>query len=272
LGEGTHTFDDGAAYERFMGRWSRAAGAIFLDWVAPPRDARWLDVGCGTGVFTELVLDRCSPATVIAIDPSAAQIGLARSKLIAALASKASSQRGNSIVRAHSASEDARNRAGDTRPEPGSSARAQRADFLIADAQALPFPDGAFDVVASALVINFIPDRARALAEMRRVGRPGGVVASYVWDFAGERSPGSALRRAMRRVGADGPAVPGTETSRLDAIGALFAQAGLQEIAGRTIDVTVSFSDFDDFWRSQTLSSNPTGKMIAPCRRPTGRN
>jgi SAM-dependent methyltransferase len=222
LGEVTHTFDDGAAYERFMGRWSRAAGAIFLDWVAPPRDARWLDVGCGTGVFTELVLDRCSPTTVIAIDPSAAQIELARSKLIA-----------------------------------------QRADFRVADAQALPFPDGVFDVVASALVINFIPDRPRALAEMRRVGRPGGLVAGYVWDFAGERSPGSVLRRAMRRVGADGPAVPGTQTSGLEAIRALFAQAGLQEIASRTIDVTVSFPDFDDFWRSQTRSSNPTGKMIA---------
>jgi len=227
LAEATHLFDDGAAYERFMGRWSRAAGAIFLDWIAPPRDARWLDVGCGTGVFTELVLERCSPMSVIAIDPSAAQIELARSKPIAA------------------------------------EVRAQRADFRVADAQALPFPDGAFDVVASALVINFIPDPARALAEMRRVGRPGGVLAGYVWDFAGSRSPGSLLRRAMRRIGADGPAVPGTETSRLDAVRRLFAQAGLQEIASRTIDVTVSFPDFDDFWQSQTRRSNPPSKMIA---------
>ena len=222
MAEATHTFDDGAAYERFMGRWSRAAGAIFLDWIAPPGDARWLDVGCGTGVFTELVLDRCAPTTVIAIDPSAAQIELARSKQVA-----------------------------------------QRADFRVADAQALPFPDGAFDVVASALVINFISDPARALAEMRRVARPGGVLAGYVWDFAGGRSPGSLLRRAMRRIGADGPAVSGTETSRLDAIHGLFAQAGLQEIVSRTIDVTVPFPDFDDFWQSQTLSSNPTSKMIA---------
>lgn len=55
-------FDDGAAYENFMGRWSRQIGAVFLDWLSPPRDARWLDVGCGTGVFTQLVLDRCNPA------------------------------------------------------------------------------------------------------------------------------------------------------------------------------------------------------------------
>jgi ubiquinone/menaquinone biosynthesis C-methylase UbiE len=222
VAEMTHTFDDGAAYERFMGRWSRAAGAIFLDWITPPKDARWLDVGCGTGVFTELVLDRCSPATVIAVDPSAAQIELAHGKPVA-----------------------------------------QRADFRVADAQTLPFPAGAFDVVASALVINFIPDPARALAEMRRVARPGGVLAGYVWDFAGSRSPGSLLRRAMLRIGADDPPVSGTETSRLDAIRQLFAQAGLQEIASRTIDVTVSFPDFDDFWQSQIQRSNPTSKMIA---------
>jgi ubiquinone/menaquinone biosynthesis C-methylase UbiE len=222
LAETTHTFDDGAAYERFMGRWSRAAGAIFLDWIAPPKEARWLDVGCGTGVFTELVLDRCSPATVIAIDPSAAQIELAHGKPVA-----------------------------------------QRADFRVADAQALPFPAGTFDVIASALVINFIPVPAQALAEMRRVGRPGGVLAGYVWDFAGSRSPGSLLRRAMRRIGADDPPVSGTETSRLDAIRQLFAQAGLQEIASRTIDVTVPFPDFDDFWQSQTQRANPTSKMIA---------
>jgi SAM-dependent methyltransferase len=218
----THTFDDGAAYERFMGRWSHAAGAIFLDWIAPPKDARWLDVGCGTGVFTELVLDRCAPATVIAIDPSAAQIELAQGKPVA-----------------------------------------QRADFRVADAQALPFADGAFDVVASALVINFISDRARALAEMRRVGRPGGVIAGFVWDFAGSTSPGSPLRRAMRRTGADVPNVPGTETSRLDAIHRLFTQAGLLEIATTTIDATVSFPDFDELWQSQTQSCNPTSKTIA---------
>jgi SAM-dependent methyltransferase len=222
LAEATHQFDDGAAYERFMGRWSQAAGAIFLDWVAPPRDARWLDVGCGTGVFTELVLDRCSPMSVIAIDPSAAQIELARSKPVA-----------------------------------------RRADFRVTDAQALPFPDDAFDVVASALVINFIPDRARALTEMRRVGRPGGVLAGFVWDFAGSSSPGSPLRRAMRRTGADVPNVPGTETSRLDAIHRLFAQAGLHEIATTTIDATVSFPDFDELWQSQTQSCNPTSKTIA---------
>ena len=78
---GAINFDDAAAYERFMGRASRAAGALFLDWVAPATRARWLEVGCGTGAFTQLVSERCRPATIVAVDPSAAQIAFARDRL-----------------------------------------------------------------------------------------------------------------------------------------------------------------------------------------------
>ena len=215
-------FTDGAAYERFMGRWTRAAGSIFLGWVAPPTGARWLDIGCGTGAFTELVVDTCSPATVVAVDPAEPQIELARKKPLA-----------------------------------------QRADFRVADAQTLPFSDGAFDVVVSALVINFIPDRPRALAQMRRVCRPGGVIAGYVWDFAAQRGPNSPIRIGLSEIGAKPPPVPGTEDSRLEALTSLFAGAGLTDIAKKTIEVRMSFPDFNDFWQSQTPSYSRTGKMIA---------
>jgi len=221
MAHNTH-FTDGAAYELFLGRWTRAAGAVFLEWVAPPGRARWLDIGCGTGVFTELVLDTCSPATVIAVDPSEAQIKHARSKPVA-----------------------------------------RRADFRVADAQDLPFPDGAFDIVASALVINFIPDRPRAIAEMRRIGRRGGVVAGYVWDFAGGRAPNSPIRDGLSRIGAESPTVAGREDSRLEALSALFTKGGLKDVATRAIDVTTSFPDFDEFWRTQTPAYSPTGKVMA---------
>ena len=56
MAEIAQSFDDSAAYERFMGRWSRAVGPMFLAWVAPPSGARWLEIGCGTGVFTEVTL------------------------------------------------------------------------------------------------------------------------------------------------------------------------------------------------------------------------
>lgn len=73
-------FDDGAAYERMMGTWSRIAGATFLDWLDAPPGLRWLDVGCGNGAFTQLLVQRCAPAQVTGIDPSEAQLAYARTR------------------------------------------------------------------------------------------------------------------------------------------------------------------------------------------------
>ena len=74
-------FDDGAAYEHFMGVWSRLAGEDFLRWLAPPAGWRWADVGCGNGAFTELLFERCAPAQVEGIDPSPEQLAFARTRL-----------------------------------------------------------------------------------------------------------------------------------------------------------------------------------------------
>lgn len=74
-------FDDGAAYERYMGKWSQQAGDAFLQWLAPPSGLRWLDVGCGNGAFTEMMMDRCAPASTDGIDPSDAQLAYANTRL-----------------------------------------------------------------------------------------------------------------------------------------------------------------------------------------------
>jgi SAM-dependent methyltransferase len=76
----TIKFGDGAAYERYMGRWSRGAGEAFLDWLRPPPGLRWLDVGCGNGAFTEMLAERCAPASLHGIDPSEAQLAFARTR------------------------------------------------------------------------------------------------------------------------------------------------------------------------------------------------
>jgi SAM-dependent methyltransferase len=73
-------FDDGAAYERYMGKWSQLAGETFLDWLAPKAGLRWLDVGCGNGAFTEMLVERCAPVSVQGIDPSEAQLAFARTR------------------------------------------------------------------------------------------------------------------------------------------------------------------------------------------------
>jgi ubiquinone/menaquinone biosynthesis C-methylase UbiE len=85
--ETTNYYTDGQAYERLMGRWSRAAGEIFLDWLSLPKGLKWLDVGCGTGASTELIIERASPSHVSAIDPSEDQIAHARTGPAAKVAS-----------------------------------------------------------------------------------------------------------------------------------------------------------------------------------------
>lgn len=79
-------FDDGAAYERYMGTWSQLVGEAFLDWLAPGPGLRWLDVGCGNGAFTETIVERCAPASVDGIDPSDGQLAYARTRPAARVA------------------------------------------------------------------------------------------------------------------------------------------------------------------------------------------
>lgn len=77
-------FDDGAAYEDFMGRWSRRAGEAFLDWLSPAPGLRWVDVGCGNGAFTQLLVERCGAREVQGLDPSAEQLSFARTRFAGA--------------------------------------------------------------------------------------------------------------------------------------------------------------------------------------------
>jgi ubiquinone/menaquinone biosynthesis C-methylase UbiE len=67
------------------GIWTRAAGGRFLDWVSPRDGLAWLDIGCGTGAFTELLSERCAPLALHGIDPSDAQLGSPSSARLAAL-------------------------------------------------------------------------------------------------------------------------------------------------------------------------------------------
>jgi len=126
-----------------------------------------------------------------------------------------------------------------------------RASFAVADAQALDRPDAAYDAVASSLVLNFLPDPARGAAEMRRVARPGGVVAGYVWDYAGEMQ---LMRRFWDAAAELDPAAADLDEGRRMAgcnpadLEALFAGAGLEEVETRAIDVPTVFADFDDYW------------------------
>ena len=126
----------------------------------------------------------------------------------------------------------------------------QGARFEVADAQALPFPDASFDAAVSALTLNFVPRPEAMLREMRRVVRPGGAVALYVWDYAG--------RMEMLRRFWDAAVALDPEARRLDeavrfplcepaALAALFSEAGLSDVETRGLEEPTRFRDFDDF-------------------------
>jgi SAM-dependent methyltransferase len=73
-------FDDGEAYEHMMGRWSALVGEPFLEWLALPQGLKWLDDGCGNGAFTELLVARQRPGSVVGVDPAPAQLAFARQR------------------------------------------------------------------------------------------------------------------------------------------------------------------------------------------------
>ena len=79
-------FNDGKAYERMMGRWSKRVGVQFLEWLAAPKGLNWVEVGCGNGAFTEELIAYCAPSAVSAVDPSEGQLSFARTRPAAKLA------------------------------------------------------------------------------------------------------------------------------------------------------------------------------------------
>jgi SAM-dependent methyltransferase len=200
----------GAAYEPYVGRWSRLVARDFLEWLAVPAGRAWLDVGCGTGALSQTVLGQAAPRTVDGVDASAGFVEHARAHV----------------------------------SDP-------RCAFRVADAQALPFEDGAFDAAVSGLVLNFVREPARMVADMRRVTRPGGSVGLYVWDYAGEMQ---LMRRfwdaAVTLDPAAGPLDEGTRfpICRPDTLAGLFSAAGLRDVDTRALDVPTVFRDFDDYW------------------------
>lgn len=121
---------------------------------------------------------------------------------------------------------------------------------VTATAEALPARDHTFDAALSGLALNFFPDPAPALCELRRVVRPGGTIAAYVWDYAGGME---MLRHFWDTAVALDPAAAALDEGRRfpqqdHTLAALFAAAGLQAVATTALDVPLHYRDFDDYW------------------------
>jgi SAM-dependent methyltransferase len=123
--------------------------------------------------------------------------------------------------------------------------------FQQGDAQKLPWEPDQFDAAVSGLVLNFVPDKGRMVAEMRRIVRPGGTVALFVWDYAGEMQ---LMRRFWDAAAALDPKARELDEGVRFPICApgplqdLLQNAGLAAVETRAIDVPTVFRDFDDFW------------------------
>ncbi len=219
--EDTKYFTDGAAYDRLARRITRDVGEVFIDWLSLPKGLSWIDVGCGTGAFTQLLLERCAPSHVSAVDPSAEQIAYAR-----------------------------------TTPA------AKRVDFQTGDALELPFGHEKFDAGAMALVITFVPNPDKAVAELKRVTKPGGTIGAYMWDFFNGGSPRDRLNKAVEQMGIAVPPLPGHAHSRMEAMEGYCKSAGLADIASRVIEIDITYADFDEYWTAQTGLVNFVVKKI----------
>jgi SAM-dependent methyltransferase len=139
----------------------------------------------------------------------------------------------------------------------------QSATFQQADAMALPFADGTFDVAVMPLVIFFVPDPAKGVAEMVRVVEPGGLVAAYAWDMEGGGFPYAALHDEMRALDIPVPMPPSPDASRPEVLLSLWRNGGVSDVGTRTITVHRTYTDFDDFWATIQLGPSVSRSLPA---------
>jgi ubiquinone/menaquinone biosynthesis C-methylase UbiE len=222
----TYKADDGAAYERFIGRWTRRLADAVLEATAPLPSGALLDVGCGTGSLAAAMRARFPDRAVTGVDVAEPYLAYAAA-----------------------------------RPD------CAGCRFENRDACALDLPDDAFAASLAAIVLNFVADPAAAVAEMRRVTRPRGVVAAAGWDFRGglvyQRllwdtaaviDPGAFERRAK---------LFSAPLAKPDGMLDLWHRAGLAEVTRRSVTIRMAFADFADYWEPLLGGQGPVGGYVA---------
>ncbi|MHA1548177.1 MAG: class I SAM-dependent methyltransferase [Alphaproteobacteria bacterium] len=216
------SYGDAAGYDAYMGGWSRNLAPPFLDFAAPQRTQRFLDVGCGTGSLLVALQERFPHTKLAGIDPSGPQLARARGLL-------------------------------------------SGVELIEGVAEALPFPDEAFDACLSLLVLHEFTDLS-AIVEMRRVTHAGGIVASCQWDFL--HMPVIATLLASLRLIETDPttglanAAPTSDDSGRE-MERSWREAGMRDVTTRRITISHTYGGFHELWVSLMAGSTPSTRRLA---------
>jgi SAM-dependent methyltransferase len=204
------TWSSGAAYDGYIGRWSRPVAEQFVPWLEPLPDATWIDVGCGSGALSETILGAARPSRVVGVDPSADFVEHARSTI--------EDERSEFVV-------------GDGAALPAASGSADH----VVSGLVLNFiadPDAALAemsrvATAGATIAAYVWDYADGMQMLRAF-----------WDAVVALDPGAASLDESTRF----------PLCRPEALRRLFDVAGLSDVETSDITVDTTFTDFDDYW------------------------
>jgi len=218
---------DAGNYEKLMGRWSRRLAPLFIEHAGIADGEEVLEIGCGTGSLTFTLAQKASLAGLTAIDQSEIYLAAAQ----------------------------ARNNDPRIRLEHG-------------DGSALRFPDARFDRALSMLVLpSVLPEPSLMVAEMRRVTRPGGVVAAAFWDSPGGSSSQRMLwdtAAALDEAAAEArDRTMGRPIYTPGALARMWAEAGLTDIDQRSLMIRMDFADFADYWTPFASGEGALGAYVA---------
>jgi SAM-dependent methyltransferase len=222
--KGPPMFGNAEAYERFMGRWSRVAAPLVVNFAGVPQNGRVLDVGAGTGSLAFEIARQRRGIQVTGIDPSPEYVAYAAA---------------NSVFQ-------------------------DRVAFQTGDAQRTDLQDAMFDCSVSLFVFNFIPDALKALREVRRVTKPNGTISAAVWDYGGRMRMlrafwDAAIDIDIRAEKADEKHMPLCRSGELSR---LWKQGGLEEIHEESLEPELAFGSFADYWEPFLLGQGPAGAYV----------
>ncbi len=204
------TWERGSPYERYVGRWSRRVAPEFLNWLQVPADRRWLDVGCGTGALCAAIVDGCSPASVVGVEPSAGFLETARANL----AGRATLLQGSADA----------------------VTLADAAVDVVVSALVLNF---IADRPAALAEMKRVTRRGGTIAAYvwDYAGRME--LMRHFWDAAAELDPQAAQLDEGLRFPLCNP----------DGLTELFKAAALVDVDVTALDIETRFVDFDDYWQ-----------------------